>query len=143
MSRLYAPFLNLAPRLIALAKTVTFTYVTRGAYDPATGVGASTTAQVTIKAVVEEFSDSEFGDTIQEGDIKLTVAAKSFTEPKVDDRVVVDGVSYSIVEVDPLAVGINPVAYTLHARMTGEDAGGALVGGFDSGFDAGFSGGAS
>jgi len=80
-------------------KAVSHTIVTEGTYDPITGdiSGGSTTVGVP-KALIEEFNGEEYiAGLVEKGDQKLTIAAKGNTEPKPNDRFIVDSVTYTVI----------------------------------------------
>jgi hypothetical protein len=104
--------------------TVTVTYRTPGAYDPATGTTSISTSTATAKGVIFPFSvglRKMAGTNIVEGDQQLILAAlatdgSALTAPKVDDTVSANGKSYSIVDVAPLAPGGTDLIYTCTIR---------------------------
>ncbi len=116
MSRLYRPMLDLAPRLTRLAKTITFTYATTDSYSPTTGLATYSETTATVQGVVEEFDESEFGDSVFAGDLKITVAAKGFTIPKPDDRLTIDGREHHVIAIEHIMVGTNPVAHQIQVQ---------------------------
>ena len=98
--------------------TITYTVVTAGAYDPATSTATPTTANLTVKAVVETFSGTVFfSDLIVAGDKKLTVPASSFSaEPKPGDKVTLDAVVYTVIACKPIFSGALAAVYEIAAR---------------------------
>lgn len=94
----------------------TFTRVTEGTYDPATGDSTGdTTSTFTSYAVKANFSAGERSDgSIQVNDVKLiALAAGGFL---VDDLVSIESEAYRIVNVMPIKPGPIVVAYILQAR---------------------------
>lgn len=77
---------------------VTLRQVTTGAYDPAIGTAAETVTTVNISGVPAAYSDMEFGDTIKQGDLRLTIAGEDAT-PTMDDEVEFGGNRYEIVDI--------------------------------------------
>lgn len=93
----------------------TFTNVTQGAFDPATGSPASSTSTTyTAHAVRDEYSTFEKNNaSVEVDDIKLIAEVASYT---IDDTVSVDSEVYRVVSVDPIKPGATTVAYMLQLR---------------------------
>ena len=98
-------------------QNVTRRTYTTGAYDPATGMASSTTADTTRKGVILDFGSGktlERGTLIQIGDKRLLLDAEGVVLP--DDHFIIGGVEYAIVsigEVNPAGIC---VLYDLHLR---------------------------
>lgn len=89
---------------------VTFRRVTGAAYNTSTGTMTPTTADTTVKARIDEYTDRELGFSVatqtappvRAGDRKVTVAAADLSyTPTVDDRVVIATLVYDIIRVQP------------------------------------------
>lgn len=92
------------------------TYTT-GAYDPATGTAAATTADTTRKGVLLDFGSGktlERGTLIQIGDKRLLLDAEATVSQ--DDHFIIGGVDYSIVSVGEVNPAGTPVLYDIHLR---------------------------
>lgn len=98
--------------------SVTYTKVTAGAYNPATGSSTPTTAASAVKAVAEVYSGNKFFDNlITAGDRKFTCPASSFTvDPKPGDTITFESVVYTIVAVKPVYGGELAAIYEIAAR---------------------------
>lgn len=93
----------------------TFTRVTKGAYDPATGnTSGDTSVSFSSTAVKSDFSAYERNDSsIKIDDVRLiALASGAFL---VDDFVTIEGEEYRLIRVDPIKPGSIVVAYTLQA----------------------------
>ena len=109
---------NTAAKLIKkFGRLHTFTRVTYGAYDPATGTSAETTATFTANAVKDEFSAFERNDSsIQIDDIKLIAEASDLITFEIDDSITIESQEYKLTRVNPIKPGATVVAYELQAR---------------------------
>lgn len=107
---------NTATRLIKkFGRRHTFTRVSYGAYDPATGTSAETESAFTAYAVKDDFSAFERNDSsIQIDDIKLIAEASGAFE--VDDLIDIESQDYRIVRVNPIKPADVVVAYELQVR---------------------------
>lgn len=123
MTALDTKFRALSNRLIdKYGKSVTLTSVTNGAYNPATGTSAKTTATSTVKAIVEDYSLHSSGvgfqtGLIKAGDKKVTIAALGITKPKPSDTVTIDAVVWNIVRVVETWSGEQIAVYECQLRV--------------------------
>lgn len=105
MTSLDTKFRKLATDLIAKnGKSVTYTSITAGGYNPASGSSGSTAIAVTVKVLVEDYSLHSSGagfstGLILSGDKKFSIAAVGLTKPKPGDTITLDGVIFIIVRV--------------------------------------------
>jgi hypothetical protein len=101
-------------------QAATLTRIVTGAYDPATGVGATTSTAVAVTAVLLEYSDAQrasAGGLIQQKDRKALVAVEAQTvAPDVEDTLTVGGEVFKIVACRPLSPAGVDVLYTLQVR---------------------------
>lgn len=115
-----------ADRMIAAkGQTVTLTRQASGAYDPATGTAAVTTATQTGKGVILPFGPGlrkQDGTTITGDDrlcylSALTLAGGSLTVPEVNDTLAdANSVDWTITEVSEIAPAGLPIVYELTIR---------------------------
>lgn len=124
MTALDKKFRKLATNLIdKYGKSVTLTSVTNGAYNPATGTSAKTTATSTVKAIVEDYSLHSSGvrfqtGLIKAGDKKVTIAALGIiTKPKPSDTITIDTVAWNIVRVVETWSGEQIAVYECQLRV--------------------------
>jgi hypothetical protein len=108
--------------LTKYGKSVTFTRVTQGAYDPATSTAPTTTTSTAVKALVEDYNKQTDGAAfvnglVLEGDKKVTVAATAlgFT-PTPGDQVGFDGGVLTVKNVKATFAGEVAATYELHVR---------------------------
>ena len=88
---------------------------TTGAYDPATGQASTTVTNIEVFGVPVAYNTMELGDTIEEGDIKFTVAGDAAT-PDIDDTLTFGGDTYRIVNVKAQYATDNVAYYELQLR---------------------------
>ena len=123
MTALDTKFRALSNRLIdKYGKSVTLTSVTNGAYNPATGTSAKTTATSTVKAIVEDYNLHSSGvgfqtGLIKAGDKKVTIAALGITKPKPSDTITIDTVAWNIVRVVETWSGEQIAVYECQLRV--------------------------
>lgn len=123
MTKLDDRFRPLATNLIAkYGKSVTYTSVSSGSYNTATGEAANTESTSTIKAIVEDYgslkqsSGFESGHILA-GDKKFTIAAQSFSSsPKETDKITVDGITYMAIRVIETWSGEQIASYEIQGR---------------------------
>ena len=118
MSDFYARLADVALKQIEdKGRTVTLEKDTNQ-FDPQTGVNVQTTVQTATKAVFTEFTLDEFnGTTVQTGDKKVLLAAKSLTEaPTNEYRLVDQSETYSINPIETVQPGDTPLLYKVSAR---------------------------
>lgn len=110
--------------LTEYGQVITRRAVTIGAYDPATGAAATTTADTTRRGAMFDIGGSDTqpshggqflrGSLVQVGDRRLLVDAEAAVNPQ--DRMIVGGVEYCIVSVGIVAPAGTAVLYDLHVR---------------------------
>jgi hypothetical protein len=89
-----------ADRLLGMfGDDVTITYKSGGTYDPATGITAPTETTATVKAHIEQWAVTEFGQLVERKGLKVMIPALGETLPRPDDTVTVDGQEYEVVRV--------------------------------------------
>lgn len=94
----YTPLQSSATALIQrFGKQLTFTRVTKGAYDPNTGQTSDSSATYTKYACVFDYSNTEVNDTtILQGDRRLLAEAGDY---EVNDTVSIDSKDYRIISI--------------------------------------------
>jgi len=91
--------------------------ITVGAYDPATGTAAETTADTAVRGVLENVSLREVNDLIQAGDKRLLIAAADLANaPTPADRVIIAGRTLQVIEVRTIEQDNEPITYELMLR---------------------------
>ena len=95
-------------------QSFTFTRVSVGDYDPATGTTTNTTSSYSKNACVFDYSDRDRADgVIEQGDRRLLAEGHAYN---VGDTVVIDGDTYTVLNVAPIAPGDTTVAANLQVR---------------------------
>lgn len=91
--------------------------ITIGAYDPATGTAAETTADSVVRGVLEDITKREVNDLIQSGDKRLMVAAADLANaPTTADRVIIGGRSLQVIQVRTIEQDNTAITYELMLR---------------------------
>jgi hypothetical protein len=97
--------------------TITLTRVTEGVYDPSTGSTTNTETSETIIGVVDEYKSYDFVNGLAvAGDKKIICAASDVAKPNLADKLTVQGIVYSILNVTETVSGEQDALYTLQAR---------------------------
>lgn len=97
--------MSMTDRVAALVdkvgQTVTYHQLTGESFDVATGVNTPTYSSHSVTASIRDFSAREIIGNIRQGDRKATIAgaALSFI-PGKDDRMVVNGKTFSVISVE-------------------------------------------
>lgn len=124
MAVLDAPMRALAANLAGTFGTTGTLTREGGSYDPDTREVSSSTSTNTITGVIEEPTETEFGQqigdggTIRHGDLKFTIEAQglSVTPDPETDTVLLDSITYTLVGVKPVYSGEQVALYTLVIR---------------------------
>ena len=91
--------------------------ITIGAYDPATGTAAETTADSVVRGVLEDITKREGNHLIQSGDKRLMVAAADLANaPTTADRVIIGGRSLQVIQVRTIEQDNTAITYELMLR---------------------------
>ncbi len=122
MTELDVRFRALSVRLINKnGKLVTVKKVNHSGYDPSTGSTINTETSVQVKAIISDFNLQSSGETYQpglilSGDKKFSIAAADIDKPSIGDKIILEGVVYSVVRVLETWSGEQVSLYTLQAR---------------------------
>jgi len=104
--------------LKAVGGDVTIRKVTGSAYNTTTGAMGETTADTTIKGIVEGVSSREVGELIKATDKRLTIAAADLDyTPTVADRVVISSKVHQIIRIETTEQGNTAISYELILRL--------------------------
>jgi len=114
----------LALKLISKrGKTVTYSDASDSAYDPATGTQTVTRTPYTIKARVQDYTFRNAGSgfeagLIREGDKEIMIAASGLAFlPQSGDRVTVDGVTFTALNIKVIYAVDSITLFIIHARQ--------------------------
>lgn len=114
MSINYTALAATALRLITeFGRDLTFTKDTEGAYNPATGKYATTSATYTKKVAVTQYKATEYNDIIQKGDLKLVAESYAYA---MSDTVSIDSEVYRIIDIKQLKPAATEVAVIMQVR---------------------------
>lgn len=96
---------------------VTVNLVSRETYNTTTGTISETETANEIRGVLDQVSASEVSDRIKATDKKLTIAAIEFNgNLGLDDRVVIEGVTHEIVQINTVEQDNLPIIFDLFLR---------------------------
>ena len=109
---------SVASKLMAkLGGEVTIRRVTLGAYNTTTGTAAETTSDTELRGVLEDVALREVNDLIQAGDKRLIVAAAdTAAPPTMADRVIIEGRTLQVIQVQTIEQDNEPITYELILR---------------------------
>tara|TARA_R110000868_G_scaffold338663_1_gene599432 strand:+ start:7741 stop:8091 length:351 start_codon:yes stop_codon:yes gene_type:complete len=112
MSFNYSPILANAGKLIQkFGQEYTFTRITHGTFNPATGKTAETTTEFTKYGILSNYANVEIGNaTIEQGDRKLMAEAYDY---EIGDIVSLKSKSYRVINIS----NIEPAATNLVAIL--------------------------
>jgi len=100
----------------SLLSPATLIKTTAKTYDVLTGRKNSIVTQTTINVVVEAFDVSELNSSVLYSDLKITIFKDPSFEITLDDKIMIGGVTYSIVKITPAYVGGDVLTYTIQLR---------------------------
>ena len=115
---LATPLRKVASKLMAkFGGTVTIRRVTPSTYNTTTGAITETTADTSVRGVLEDVNLREVNELVQAGDKKLTIAAADVTNaPTTADRVVISGISHQVIRVETIEQDNTAITYALILR---------------------------
>ena len=115
---LATPLRKVATKLMSkFGGDVTLRTVTPGVYNPTTGTASESTADTTVKGVVEDVNAREVNDLIQAGDRRLTIAAADVSAaPTTADKVVISSVVHQVIRVTTIEQDNQPITHELILR---------------------------
>lgn len=104
--------------LSEFGQTVTITYKTSGAYDPAALTSSVSTTTATAKAALFGYMDKDIdGTLIRRGDRNMIMSAISISLPNVEDTITdAAGKIYTILSISPVSPAGAIVAVKAHIR---------------------------
>jgi hypothetical protein len=103
--------------LSKLGGNVTIRKVTAGSYNATTGSISETTADTTVKGILENVTRSQVNDLIEQQDKILTIAANDLDYvPTTKDRVVISSVEFKIIAVNTNEQNNTPISFEIVLR---------------------------
>lgn len=103
--------------LSKLGGNVTMRKVTAGSYNATTGTISETTADTSVKGILENVTRSQVNDLIEQQDKILTIAANDLDYvPTTKDRVVISSVEFKIIAVNTNEQNNTPISFEIVLR---------------------------
>jgi len=103
--------------MLKFGGVATIRRITTGAYNTTTGTVSETTADTTVRGVLEDVRLSEVNDLIQAGDKRLLIAAADVANaPTTADEVLISSVTHQIIEVRTIEQDNTAITYELILR---------------------------
>jgi hypothetical protein len=115
---LASPLRKVASKLMAkFGGVATIRRVTTGAYNTTTGTVTETTADTTVRGVLEDVNLREVNDLIQAGDKRLLIAAADVANaPTTADEVLISSVVNQVIQVRTIEQDNTAITYELILR---------------------------
>jgi hypothetical protein len=115
---LASPLRKVASKLMArFGGVATLRRVTPGVYNPTTGTVTETTADTTVRGVLEDVNLREVNDLIQAGDKRLLIAAADVASaPTTADEVLISNVVNQVIQVRTIEQDNIAITYELILR---------------------------
>ena len=115
---LAGPLRKVASKLMSrFGGTATIVRVTLGAYNPTTGTAAETTSSTELRGVLQDVNLREVNELIQAGDKRLLIAAADTpAAPTTADRVIIEGRTLQVIQVQTIEQDNEPITYELILR---------------------------
>jgi len=114
--------------LAKLGTNITYTFVTSGAYDPATATIANNEITQKLKAIVEDYTiallnrgnmgeGQAAGTLIQEGDKKITISGYGLSGiPNTGDKITVGSTTYNVISITTVYASDSVALYACQSR---------------------------
>jgi hypothetical protein len=115
---LASPLRKVASKLMAkFGGTATIRFASPGVYNPATGTVSETTADVAVRGVLQDVNLREVNELIQAGDKRLLIAAADTpAAPTTADRVIIEGRTLQVIQVQTVEQDNTAITYELILR---------------------------
>jgi hypothetical protein len=100
-------------------KTITYSIVTTGAYNPATGSAPTVIVTAQVKAVVTNAGSGDLiaGTLVEQNEKSITIAKLSLAgNPSPNDNLTIDGQKYLVTSADANYAGEAVATYSISAR---------------------------
>jgi hypothetical protein len=115
---LAGPLRKVASKLMAkFGGTATIRRVVPGVYNPTTGTISETATDTAVRGVLENVNLREVNDLIQASDKRLLIAAADIANaPTATDEVVIESITYQVVQVRTIEQDNTAITYELILR---------------------------
>jgi hypothetical protein len=91
--------------------------VDNGIYNAVSGTISEVTTDTTVRGVLEDVNVREVNDLIQAGDKRLLVAAAdTASAPTNADRVIIEGITHQVIQVQTIEQDNTPITYEVILR---------------------------
>ncbi len=117
--------MTLAPSLRKVASKLmarfggaaTIRRVVTGAYNPTTGTASETITDTAVNGVLEDVSLREVNELVQAGDKRLLIAAADVANaPTTADEVIIESITYQVIQVNTIEQDNTAITYELILR---------------------------
>lgn len=116
-STIYSAVIGAKGKLGSLVIQATLKVAGVAAYNAASGVKSTTTTDKSIDVVVDKFAFNEVdGEQVKSSDVKLVMFNNDDTVPSLSDKVVLNGVTYDLINVNPVQAGSKVIIFILQLR---------------------------
>jgi hypothetical protein len=115
---LAGPLRKVASKLMSrFGGSATIRRVTPGVYNPTTGTASEFTTDAMVRGVLEDVTQREVNELVQAGDKRLTIAAADIVfTPTTADEVIIESVTYQIIQVNTIEQDNTAITYELILR---------------------------
>lgn len=116
-STIYSAVLGAKGKLGSLVIQATLKTAGVASYNAASGVKSAATTDKSIDVVVDKFAFNEIdGEQVKSSDVKLVMFNNDDTVPSLSDKVVLNGVTYDLINVNPVQAGSKVIIFMLQLR---------------------------
>ena len=116
-STIYSAVLGAKGKLGSLVIQATLKTAGVASYNATSGVKSTTTTDKSIDVVVDKFAFNEIdGEQVKSSDVKLVMFNNDDTVPSLSDKVVLNGVTYDLINVNPVQAGSKVIIFMLQLR---------------------------
>ena len=116
-SIIYSAVLGAKGKLGSLVIQATLKTAGVASYNAASGVKSIATTDKSIDVVVDKFAFNEIdGEQVKSSDVKLVMFNNDDMVPSLSDKVVLNGVTYDLISVNPVQAGSKVIIFMLQLR---------------------------
>lgn len=116
-STIYSAVIGAKGKLGSLVIQATLKVANVPTYNAASGVKSTTSTDKSIEVVIDKFAFNEIdGEQVKNSDVKLVMFNNDDTVPSLSDKVVLNGVTYDLINVSPVQAGSKVIIFMLQLR---------------------------
>ena len=116
-STIYSAVIGAKGKLGSLVIQATLKVANVPTYNAASGVKSTTSTDKSIDVVIDKFAFNEIdGEQVKSSDVKLVMFNNDDTVPSLSDKVVLNGVTYDLINVNPVQAGSKVIIFMLQLR---------------------------